>query len=161
MGIITAKTAALISAACASGAILAGAKQADIQSLRDFGLNMGIAFQIVDDIFDYTATVERTGKPIGNDLREGKITLPLIHGLTYLTHEERKRFEQVFKDGKASEQDYVAVTQLVRSNGAIKQSREDAHAYVDSAERCLSSFPDSSIKECLLALNQFIATRRN
>jgi len=159
--IITSKTAALISAACAGGGIVAGAEQIDIQSLKDFGLNMGIAFQIIDDVLDYTATVETTGKPTGSDLREGKITLPLIYALTYLPQQERERLEDLFKGGGALEQDYREVTELVRGNGAIARCRYDAQAYVDRAAQCLSPFPASPIKECLLKLNHFVVTRRN
>jgi octaprenyl-diphosphate synthase len=157
--IITSKTAALMSAACASGAILAGANQADTQSLKDFGLNMGIAFQIVDDVFDYTSTLEKTGKPTGNDLREGKITLPLIYTLPSLEREERYRLEDLFKSGRASESDYVKIIELVNENGAIKQCRKDAQEYVNRAGDCLSLFAESQVKESLLKLNQFIVNR--
>lgn len=159
MGIITSKTAALISAACASGAIVAGAKQVMVQSLRDFGLNMGIAFQIVDDVLDYTAPVWESGKQIGNDLREGKITLPLIYTLTYLGKRERDRLAQLFKNGKASEKDYLRMIELVQHNGAITRCRKDAQDYVDLAETYLSLFPDSPVKESLLKLNQYIVDR--
>jgi octaprenyl-diphosphate synthase len=161
IGIITAKTAALISAACAGGGIVAGAEQPDIQSLKDFGLNMGIAFQIIDDVFDYAATLEETGKSMGSDLREGKITLPLIYALTCLPQQERERLEILFKGGDALEHDYQKVTELVRGNGAIARCRYDAQEYVDRAARCLSLFSDSPIKECLLKLNQFVVTRTN
>jgi len=159
MGIITSKTAALISAACASGGIMARARQTNIQSLRNFGLNMGIAFQIVDDVFDYTSTVEKAGKPIGNDLREGKITLPLIYTLAYLDKGERDRLEHLFKNGEASEKDYLRVIDLVKDNGAINKCCKDAQDYADLAETHLSLFPDSSVKESLLKLNQFIINR--
>ena len=159
MGIITSKTACLISAACASGGIVARAKQAYVQSLKNFGLNMGIAFQIVDDVFDYTSTVEKTGKPIGSDLREGKITLPLIYTLTYLEKGERGRLEHLFKNGNASEKDYVRITELVQDNGAINKCRKDAQDYVNLAGTYLSPFPDSPVKESLLKLNQFIVDR--
>lgn len=159
--IITSKTAALLSAACSCGAIVAGASQAVIQSLRDFGLNMGIAFQIVDDIFDYTSTIERTGKSIGNDLREGKITLPLIYALTSLVKEERERLENLFKNGKASDMDYMKIAELVRNNGAIDRCHSDAQEYADLAEQCLNPFSDSSEKESLLTLNQFIVNRNH
>ncbi len=161
MGIITAKTAALISAACAGGGIVAGADEDDIQSLKDFGLNMGIAFQIIDDVFDYTATVETTGKPTGSDLREGKITLPLIYALTCLTPQEREQLEELFKKGQASEKDYLEVTELVRSNGAVARCRYDAQQHVDRAATFLRLFPDSPIKDYLLKLNQFVVTRSN
>lgn len=159
LGIITSKTASLISAACASGGIVAGARRPYIKSLRNFGLNMGIAFQIVDDVFDYTSSVEKTGKPMGSDLREGKITLPLIYTLTYLDKGERGRLEHLFKDGNASEKDYSRIIEFVQDNGAINKCREDAQGYVNLAETYLRPFPDSSIKESLLKLNQFIVDR--
>lgn len=159
IGIIISKTAALMSAACASGGIVARAKQADIQSLKDFGLNMGIAFQIVDDVFDYTSTVEKAGKSIGSDLREGKITLPLIYTLTYLEKGERERLEHLFKNGNATEKDYLRIIELVQDNGAINRCRKDAQGYVDLAETHLSLFPYSPVKRSLLELNQFIVNR--
>jgi octaprenyl-diphosphate synthase len=161
VAIITSKTAALLSAACSCGAIVAGASRADIQSLGDFGRNMGIAFQIVDDIFDYSSTVERTGKSMGSDLREGKITLPLIYTISYLVREERERLEDLFKSGKASEGDYKRITDLVRNNGAIGRCHGDAQEYADLAEQCLSPFPDSPEKESLLKLNQFVVNRNH
>ena len=159
MGIITSKTADLLSAACASGGIVAGANEADIQSLKNFGLNMGIAFQIVDDVFDYTSTVEESGKPTGNDLREGKITLPLIYTIAYLEEEERDRMEDMFKNGKASEKDYLRIIEFVQDNGAINKCRKDAQDYASRAETYLSLFPDSPIKESLLKLNQYLVNR--
>ncbi len=159
MGIITSRTAALISAACTSGGIVARAKPAYIQSLKNFGLNMGIAFQIVDDVLDYTSTAEKSGKPIGNDLREGKVTLPLIYTLTYLEKEERDRLEHLFRNGNASEKDYSRIIELVQDNGAINRCRRDAQDYADHAETYLSPFPDSPVKESLLRLNQFIVDR--
>ncbi len=159
LGIITSKTADLVSAACASGGIVAGANKSDIQSLKNFGLNMGIAFQIVDDVFDYTSTVEKAGKPIGNDLKEGKITLPLIYTFAYLEKGERDRLENLFKNGKASDKDYFRIIEFVQDNGAINKCRKDAQDYANLAETQLSPFPDSPIKESLLKLNQFIVNR--
>jgi len=159
MGIITSKTADLLSAACASGGIVAGAKKDDIESLRNFGLNMGIAFQIVDDVFDYTSSVEKTGKPIGSDLREGKITLPLIYTLIYLEKRERGRLEHLFKNGNASDKDYLRIIELVKDNGATNKCLKDAQDYANLAETYLSPFPDSPVKESLLKLNQFIVDR--
>ena len=159
LGIITSKTAALISAACASAGIIAGAGKTDIQSLKEFGLNIGKAFQIVDDVFDYTSTVEETGKPIGNDLREGKITLPLIYTLTRIGDGEKEKLEHLFKNGLASDKDYTKVIELVQANGAIKKCRKDAQDYANLAETSLGIFPESSTKESLLKLNSFIVNR--
>ena len=158
MDIITAKTAALISAACGGGGIVAGADEKDIQSLKNFGLNMGIAFQIIDDVFDYSTVLEDTGKPIGNDLRDGKITLPLIYALACLPQKERERLENLFKNGDAIEHDYKYVTELVQAKGAIARCRYDAQKHIDRAARCLNLFSESPIKECLLKLNQFVLT---
>jgi octaprenyl-diphosphate synthase len=140
---------------------VAGAEETHIRSLSNFGLNMGIAFQIIDDVFDYTAPAEETGKPMGSDLREGKITLPLIYALTCVPQQERERLGGIFKSGKALESDYDEVTRLVRGNGAIARCRRDAQAYVDRAAVHLRFFPDSLIKEGLLRLNQFVVTRSN
>jgi len=159
MEIITSKTAALMSAACSCGAIVAGASQDHIHSLRDFGLNLGIAFQIVDDIFDYSSTVERTGKSIGRDLREGKITLPLIYTIATLPAEKKERLEDLFKNGAASERDYTRITELVKSNGAIGRCRRDAQKHVNLAEHYLGAFPESPEKESLLRLNRFVVDR--
>ncbi|UCH00026.1 MAG: polyprenyl synthetase family protein, partial [Deltaproteobacteria bacterium] len=123
------------------------------------GLNMGIAFQIVDDVLDYTSTAEKSGKQTGNDLREGKVTLPLIYTLTYLQKRERDTLEHLFKNGRASERDYLRILKLVQDNGAINKCRRDAQGYVDLAESHLSLFPSSPIKESLLKLNQFIVDR--
>ena len=161
MRIITSKTAALISAACAGGGIVAGAKQAEIQSLKNFGLNMGIAFQITDDVFDYTSNVEKTGKPIGNDLQEGKIILPLIYTLACLEKGATDRLEDLFKSREVSEKDYVRVIECVHDNGVINQCGKDAQDYANLAETSLSLFPDSAIKEYLLKINQFLANRSN
>ncbi|MFW6147915.1 MAG: polyprenyl synthetase family protein [Thermodesulfobacteriota bacterium] len=159
--IISSKTAELMAAACSCGAIVAGASQTDINALKDFGLNMGMAFQIVDDIFDYSSTVERTGKSIGSDLREGKITLPLIYALDPLMRKERDRLEHLFKNGKPSEDDYGRITELVRNNGAIGECRKDALGYAGLAEQSLSMFPDSPEKESLLELNRFVVDRNH
>ncbi len=157
--IVTLKTAALISAACATGGIVAGAKQAMIRSLENFGLNMGIAFQIVDDIIAYTSTAEESATPISNDVRCGKVTLPLIYSLTHLEKRERNRLEHLFKSGKASEKDYLRITELIQDNGAINKCCKDARGYGQLAETHLSRFPDSPIKQSLLELCQSIVNR--
>jgi octaprenyl-diphosphate synthase len=159
MEIITAKTAVLISAACACGAILSGAG-ADIgESLAGFGLNMGIAFQLIDDLLDYTSSKEVFGKPVGKDLREGKITLPLIYTLLKLEKPERIRLESLFKSRRTAEENYRNLIELVRRNGALDQIRDEAQIYVNKAAGHLSSFPESPAKESLLELNQYVIER--
>jgi octaprenyl-diphosphate synthase len=159
MEIITAKTAVLMSTACTCGAIISQAGEEVEQSLAKFGLHMGIAFQLMDDLLDYISSEEIFGKPVGKDLKEGKITLPLIYTLLKLEESERKRFAELFKSHRATEQDYRNLTGLVRSNGALDQIRDEAQAYVNEAATCLKSFPDSPAKRNLLELNQYIIDR--
>lgn len=160
MEIITAKTAVLMSAACACGAIITGAEKNAEQSLGKFGLNMGIAFQLMDDLLDYTSSEDVFGKPVGKDLKEGKITLPLIYTLPKIEAPERNRLENLFKNHQATEEDYRQLIGLVRSKGALDQIKDEARSYVDRAAGCLSRFPDSPAKRGLLELNQFIVDRK-
>jgi octaprenyl-diphosphate synthase len=160
MEIITAKTAVLMSAACACGAIISGAEREAEQSLGQFGLNMGMAFQLMDDLLDYTSSEDVFGKPVGKDLKEGKITLPLIYTLPKIETSERNRLENLFKNHQTTEEDYRQLIGLVRSKGALDQIKDEARAYVDRAAGCLSRFPDSPAKRGLLELNQFIVDRK-
>ncbi|MBN1227749.1 MAG: polyprenyl synthetase family protein [Deltaproteobacteria bacterium] len=159
LNIITWKTAELISAACSCGAILAGEKEETVRSLRRFGLNMGIAFQIIDDLFDYVSNEKETGKPEGNDIREGKVTLPLIYLLVNLGEEEKNSLQSLFKSAKTSRKDYIKFIELVNSNGIIRKCRDEAQHYAEMAETNLAIFPDSQAKESLLELNRFIVER--
>lgn len=160
MEIITAKTAVLISAACACGAIISGAEEETKQCLGSFGLNMGIAFQLIDDLLDYTSSEEVLGKAVGKDLREGKITLPLIYTLSTLDESKRKRFKELFKNRRATEEEYRILIGLVKSNGAADRIMDEARSFVDDAANCLSQFPDSPNKEDLLELNQYVIERK-
>jgi len=161
MEIITAKTGALISAACSCGAIISGAEAKAEQSLAKFGLKAGIAFQLVDDLLDYTSSEDLFGKHVGKDLKEGKTTLPLIYTLPKLEVSERKRFEALFRNRQATEEDYRGMTELVRGSGAIDQVLDEARSYVDKAANYLSSFPDSSAKRDLLELGQYVIERKH
>jgi octaprenyl-diphosphate synthase len=160
MEIITAKTAALISAACACGAIISGADAGIEESLAGFGLNMGIAFQLMDDLLDYTSSEEVFGKPVGKDLREGKITLPLIYALLKIEERERRKLESLFKSQQTTEEDYGNLIELVRRSGALDKIREEAQSYVNKASGFLNPFPDSPAKESLLELNQYVIERK-
>jgi octaprenyl-diphosphate synthase len=160
MDIITAKTAVLMSAACACGAIITGAEKNAEQSLGEFGLNMGIAFQLMDDLLDYTSSEDVFGKPVGKDLKEGKITLPLIYALPKIETSERNRLMNLFKNHHATEEDNRRLIGLVRNKGALDHIKDKARSYVDRASVCLSRFPDLPAKRGLLELNQFIVDRK-
>jgi octaprenyl-diphosphate synthase len=159
MEIIISKTAELMSAACACGGIIAGAGEEEIQRLKGFGLNQGIAFQLMDDLLDYSSSEEELGKPSGKDLREGKTTLPLIYALSGMDAAEAKRVERLFADPKPDEGDYGRMLMKVKGSGAIERVREEARSYIDRASEFLAPFPGSSLKEDLLFLNDYITSR--
>ena len=159
LDIISAKTAVLMSAACRCGAIIAGAEKRAVDHLSEFGLNLGIAFQLIDDILDYTSCEEDFGKPVGKDLREGKITLPLINTLSDFEREEIDRLKLLFSNHKAADDDYKRLITKVRHSGIIERIRSDAKGYVDKAVSFLDFFPRSSIKENLVAFGEYMIKR--
>ena len=158
--IITAKTAMLISTACTGGAIISGAGSETADSLAQFGLNVGIAFQLIDDLLDYTSSQEVFGKPVGKDLREGKITLPLIYTLKQLETTEKKRLEDLFVNHQPTDDDFRDIIDLVRDNGTLDRILEEAQSYVDNAINSLDIFPDSTTKRDLITLSQHIIDRK-
>jgi octaprenyl-diphosphate synthase len=157
--IITAKTATLMGAACTSGAMIAGADEKTVQRLGDFGLNLGISFQLMDDLLDYTSSEKVFGKPVGKDLKEGKITLPLVYFVSELESGEVERLAELFKTQKAGDQDYENLIRRVRVHGAIERVRSEASEYVAKAGELLSPLPDSAVKQGLLELGAYILTR--
>jgi octaprenyl-diphosphate synthase len=159
MEIIAAKTAVLISAACACGAIIAGADAAREASLAEFGRQGGIAFQLMDDLLDYTSSERVFGKPVGKDLREGKVTLPLIYTLLQLDAGEKKRVIDLLATPDATDADYQGIMDMVRRSGALDRIREEAQGFVDRATDCLGIFPDSATKRDLINLSQHIIDR--
>lgn len=159
-GIITAKTAVLISAACACGGIIAGAEEEAVYTLGEFGLNMGIAFQLMDDVLDYASSEKILGKAAGKDLREGKVTLPLIYTLAELEEPERKRFETLLRNVGTYQKDHRRVVEMVQKGGALGRIQKEAQDYVDYAAGYLAHFPDSPVKESLLRLNNYVVQRK-
>lgn len=159
MDIIISKTAELISAACSCGGIISGIDDNKVEMLSKFGLNLGIAFQIMDDLLDYTSSEEEFGKPVGKDLREGKTTLPLIYIMSDLDESKRRELKELLKTGNVSDEDYLNLIDLVRNSGVLNRIRDEARDYVDKAAGFLESFPDSSMKEGLVKLNEYMTKR--
>ncbi|RLB15256.1 MAG: octaprenyl diphosphate synthase [Thermoplasmata archaeon] len=159
LDIINAKTAVLISAACAAGGILSSADPKEIEALQKFGHLVGMAFQIMDDLLDYTSDQAVFGKPVGKDIREGKITLPLIYALEGMSDEEKKLIQELFEQREPSNEEYQDLIDLVRRNGVLQKVQSDAQKYVDEAALCLDGFPDSPARENFLELNRFIIER--
>lgn len=158
--VITNKTAVLISAACQIGAILAAATPEREKALADFGLNLGIAFQLVDDILDYSAEAETLGKGIGQDLNEGKATLPLIFILKTASPQEREHITQIIQNRNRQEGDLAYLWRLIQERGGLAYTIKIAENYVHRAKDLLSSFPSSPEKEALLSLADYTVARK-
>ncbi len=162
ISIITEKTAVLISAACRIGAILGHASYEKEKALEGFGLNIGIAFQLIDDLLDYVATEEEFGKAIGKDLCEGKVTLPLIHTLQVSNNHDRERIIKIIEsdDQEEREEDLSTVIDLIRGHGGIERTYERAREYVEMARGFLDDFSACKEKEALLGVADYVIKRK-
>ncbi len=153
------KTACLIAACCKGGAIVGGASDEQIELMSDYGENLGIAFQIIDDVLDYTGSEQIIGKPAGNDLRQGLVTLPLIYALR---NEHNGRIEQVQRllaAEKPTEDDVAAVVRWVNATSAIQESLDVAREYALRAKALLAEFPQSQDRETLEEVVDFVLAR--
>lgn len=157
--VVRSKTAILMSAACEAGAILGEAARSQQQALADFGMDLGIAFQLMDDLLDYVATEEEFGKCIGHDLEEGKITLPLIHTLKQCSDSERALIAAVVEKDEMSLGDFRAVSSIVKQYGGIAYTVEVALSYINRCKNHLDLFAPSPVREALLSLSEYIVTR--
>jgi len=159
---ISHKTACLIAACCKGGAIVSEASQEEIQLLHDYGMNLGIAFQIIDDILDYTEDQKTIGKPAGNDLRQGMVTLPLIYALQeHPLNGNLQQVHTILNGGAHTEEDIVPIVEWVVKGPGINQARDDAYAYAARARLSLKRFPRSADREVLDELIDFVITRNH
>jgi octaprenyl-diphosphate synthase len=156
--LIRAKTASLISAACESGA-LCGAAQFRERMAR-FGDRLGMAFQVVDDILDYTEDESVTGKPSGNDLREHKVTLPLIAALPTLSAAARRQVEALFSADQPTDGAIEEVVGIVADAGGIEYARRRGEQYAQEAEDALRGVPDSPARSSLVDAIAYVTDRR-
>lgn len=143
LSIITGKTAYLIQAACLCGAVLADADDRLRQAATRLGFNCGIAFQLVDDALDYTSPAQVSGKPTGGDLKEGKVTLPLILYLAGLPDDVRRRVVEDFRQDQLSAEDIENLRKTIVAGGHADKTREMAATYLESAQTALADFPAS------------------
>ncbi len=157
--VVRAKTAVLLSAACQCGAILGGVSTEQEKALADFGMQLGIAFQLMDDLLDYTASEAAFGKSIGHDLEEGKLTLPLIHTLRCCNENERAKVTKIVVKDELFPEDFRYVTSLVEQYGGIEYTVEKARYCVKNCTGHLACFPSSVIKDALLELAEYVVTR--
>ncbi len=157
--IIISKTAALISAACRAGALIAGSEAAAVAALTEFGLNLGIGYQLVDDALDFIAKEDRLGKPVGNDFKEGKVTFPVFHVLRAGSEADRSRLRELAAAESIRESDLAEVKEMVERHGAVAATMEQVHAYLEKAKESLSIFPDSAAKRSLVLMVDFVRDR--
>ncbi len=159
LAVIIAKTAALFSAAAEVGAVLAKRPKAEQAALLSYGKNLGIAFQLVDDVLDYSGDEEQLGKSVGDDFREGKITLPVVLSYRRGSAENRKFWRRVLQDGDISDGDLENAISLVKEHGAIEDTVERARHYGAIAHDALAIFPDTNYKAALLDTVAFCIDR--
>lgn len=153
------KTARLFQVCMELGALLGQRPAAEVERLRAYGLNLGMAFQIIDDLLDFTADPERLGKPVVNDLREGKVTLPLVYALEAGGAAARRKVETVLQEKGFTSVAPEEIVALVRETGAVERTRARAERFVEEACRCLAPFADSRYKRALETLPQFVLQR--
>lgn len=153
--IISQKTAELCAAACGIGAMLAGGSPNQIEEFESYGRDLGIAFQIIDDVLDLVGTPEDVGKTLGTDLFNAKATLPIIHCLKTLSADQRSQFLTVLNAGT----DVARAVELLESTGSIKYTRQVAQQHAARAEAFAKSLPVNDASESLVKLAQFILDR--
>jgi len=155
--VIERKTAVLFAAATRLGALLAGADEAVQQRLHDYGLNLGYAFQIADDVLDYTSDADTLGKNLGDDLAEGKATLPLIHAIDHSDAHVRDELRAAIEHGDTGALPQVLAA--IHASGGLEYSRERARGYADLAERALDGLDDNDYLAALRGLARYAVNR--
>lgn len=160
LSIITRKTAYLISAATQIGAVLGNVSEEKEEALAKFGMDVGIAFQLIDDNLDYTSNEEDFGKKIGIDLQDGKITLPLIFTLRSCDENEKAFIQETVNSDPITKKAFFRVVEIIERHHGIQYTREKANEYVERAKDHLRLFPNSKEKEALYALADYVLERR-
>ena len=152
------KTAKLFEAACRVGAILGGASEADQRSLAEYGMHLGTAFQLIDDVLDYSGEIGETGKNIGDDLAEGKPTLPLIYAQKHGNEQQKAAIRRAIEHGGRDEME--SVVSAIQMTGALDYARAQAQRETRAAEAAIAHLHDSVYRDALLQLCVFAVERR-
>lgn len=158
MDVIKGKTAMLFEASTHSSAILCGANPEQEKALQEYGHHLGMAFQLVDDVLDYEGDAETMGKNVGDDLAEGKATLPLIHAMRVGSEEQVKLIRKAIRKGGL--EDIDAIMEIVQTCGSLEYTRQIARQHVELAQKCLNLLTDTDAKQALHSLAR-IAIERN
>ena len=153
------KTAILIAAACQVAGVLAGVDETQEMALREFGLEIGTAFQLMDDALDYVADEEDFGKEKGHDLFEGKMTLPLIHAYSDSTELERVEISRIIEAEELANEDLDYICALIDEKGGINYTRQKATERIERAKQQLSIFSDCEARQALFTLADYVVSR--
>jgi octaprenyl-diphosphate synthase len=159
LAVIRAKTAALFAAACEVGPILAKRPKAEIEACRGFGMNLGIAFQLIDDALDYGGSASKLGKNVGDDFREGKITLPVVLSFRRGSPPEREFWRRTLEQGEILPGDLETALATMKKHRAIEDTIDRARHYGNMSRDALELFPGSPWKQALLASVEFAVER--
>jgi octaprenyl-diphosphate synthase len=158
LNVLQRKTAYLFSACCEVGAILGAASETEQSTLCDYGLNLGTAFQLTDDLLDFTATEDVLGKAAGVDLLAGKVTLPLIYSMNG-DSSSREMVETVIRQGSYDEVSRVELLGMVERAGGLKRARARADQFAEAARASLDNLPDSDYCDVLRAIPTYVLER--
>jgi octaprenyl-diphosphate synthase len=159
LDVIGGKTASLFAAACQVGAVIAGRPRAEEEALSEYGWNLGMAFQLVDDALDYSADEMTLGKTVGDDFREGKITLPVLAAYHAGDTTERAFWSRTIETLEQGDGDLDQALGLMERRGALVTTTDRAHRFAEAAKEALAVFPASELQQCLLAVADFTVSR--
>ena len=159
LDVIRGKTAALFIAACQVGAVVADRPEAEERALAEYGSNLGMAFQLVDDALDYAADQAKLGKTVGDDFREGKVTLPVLAAVAAGSEADRAFWRRTIEESEQAEADLDHALALIEQTGAIRTTLDRAEGFAASAKEALAIFPATAFREALLAVADFTVSR--
>ena len=159
MELVDRKTACLFSVCAKLGALVSGADSQTEERLGDYAWNLGMAFQLVDDLLDFTSRETVLGKPVGNDLREGKVTLPLVYALEQASGEERRRVETILRDRNYDRVPFPQILAMVERYQGIARVKERAQAFTEKARGIIGEFPDSPYQRALYSVTDLVTER--
>jgi octaprenyl-diphosphate synthase len=153
------KTAGLFSVCAKLGAIVAGAENGLEEKLGEFAWNLGMAFQLIDDVLDFNAEERVLGKPVGGDLREGKVTLPVVYALESAAAEERRQVEVVLRDRAYGRVKLADIRAIVEDRGGIRRALDRAQQFSERAAQIAAELPESAFQRGLIALAELVVER--
>lgn len=159
MDLVDRKTAALFSTCARLGALVAGADPSLETKLGDYAWNLGMAFQLIDDVLDFTAREQVLGKPVGNDLREGKVTLPLIYALEQATPAERDMVATILRERSYASAPFADVRRMIERHGGFDRAKLRAEQYTEKARTLIGEFPESPYQRALYAVTELVTER--